>query len=142
MKKSFVLAIVIIELIILGTIGALLIENRLKEIENRNIKNHSCVETEYISKVVDIHDRELVQKTFYFLPDELKGVLDYSIIPKVEKVDKGILSGSYVGDNFPDGLYRVMFTADPNIYLEAAHNIIIVAIDLKDEDRMMILPID
>lgn len=142
MKKSFVIAIVIVELIILGIIGAFLIETRLKEIEDRNMKNQISLQREYINKVEYIQDRELVKKAFYFLPDELKGVLDYSIIPKVEKVDKGILGGSYVGDNFPDVLYRVMFTADPKIYLDSAHNKIIVAIDLKDEDRMMILPVD
>ncbi len=142
MKKSFVIVIIIIELIILGIIGVFLIESRLKEIENRNIKNHSSIETEYINRIGDIHDRELVQKAFYFMPEELRGVLDYSIIPKVEKVDKDILGGSYVGSKFPDGLYRVMFTADPKLYMDSAHNIIIIAIDLNDEDRIMLLPID
>jgi hypothetical protein len=66
MKKSLVIIIVIIELIILGTIGALLIDYRLKEIENRKNKTHSSVETEYINKVKDIHESELVIKAFYY----------------------------------------------------------------------------
>jgi hypothetical protein len=142
MKKSLVIVIVIIELIILVTIGALLLNYRLKEIENRNIKNQSSVETEYINRIKDMRERVLVKKAFYFLPDELKVVLDFSIIPKVEIIEKGLWSGSYFGNKFPDGLYRVMFTANPKLYMDPAHNIIMVANDLKDEDRMMILPID
>ena len=142
MKKSLLLILAAVILLIIGIAGGMLIENRLNNIEIKNMMSHSSVEDVYINRVVNIHDRELVQKAFYFLPEELRGVLDYSIIPKVEKVDKGILGGSYVGDKFPDGLYRAMFTADPKLYLDEAHNIIVVAIDLKDEDRMMILPID
>lgn len=142
MKKKLLLILAVVILLIIGIVAGFFIINRFLDIQKANKLSHSSVESVYINKVEDFHDRELVDKAFRFLPDELKGVLDYSIIPKVLKVDKGVMVGSYVGNKFPDGLYRVMFTADPMLFMDAAHNIIIVAIDLKDEDKMMILPID
>lgn len=139
MKRSFQIILAAVILLITGIAVGILVENR---IDFLNTNSHSSIETIYFNKVRDEHDRELVIRAFGFLPDELKGVLDYSIIPKVDRVEKGLWSGSYVGNKFPDGLYRVIFTADPNLYMDPGHNMIIIAIDLKDEDRMMILPID
>lgn len=139
--KKIVLFIFVL-LLVVGVVGGIVVENRFDFIKDSEKSEESLRTSEYVNMVKGQHERELAQKAYNFLTVEQKKVLDYSIRPVVEKFDIKLSSNMYMEEKFPEGYYRVSFTADPKLFLDSAHNIIVIGIDVKDEERMYLFPID
>lgn len=142
MKKFVLFVIILVLLLGVSVVGGIVIENRFDLIKNSEKNAESLTEREYINMVKGQHERELAQIAYNFLTVEQKKVLDYSIKPVVEMFDINLSSNTFMYEKFPDGYYRVRFTADPKLFLDSAHNTIIIGIDAKDEDKVYMFPID
>ncbi|MDD2371658.1 MAG: hypothetical protein PHQ32_06635 [Firmicutes bacterium] len=142
MNKILIVAVIIALSLVAGITTGLVIENSYNILGASKKDEVSSIPSEYINMVENKHDKELVIKAYNYLNDEQKRVLDYTIKPEVRKLNSMLSSNSYIQELFPDGYYSVLFMADGKLYIDYAHNSILIGIDAKNEKKIYMFPID